>query len=669
MNAGPAEQLEELRRQLAFHNYRYYVLDDPVITDAEYDRLYQRLQELEAAHPELITPDSPTQRVGGTAASDFARVRHTIPMLSLSNAFSRDELEAFGRRVQRILGDIDPDFSVEPKIDGLAVTLHYERGVFRLGATRGDGEVGEDVTANLRTVRSVPSRLQPPFPPYLEARGEVYMWRRDFERLNEQRLEQGESPFANPRNAAAGSLRQLDPGVTAGRPLRLFIYQLGGAGGVSLDTHTESLTYLRERGFPIVPDVRLVHCIDEAWLVIQAWEAKRLSLPFDIDGVVLKVNRLSLQQELGTVGRDPRWAIAYKFAPSQATTTVVDIEVTVGRTGSINPTAVLQPVEIAGVTVSRATLHNQDEIDRKDVRIGDTVIVQRAGDVIPEIVRVVVEHRSASEPPRWFLPTLCPSCGSPIVREPGDAIAYCVSSDCPAQLEERIIHFASRDAMDIEGLGEQVARVLVRRGLARSVADLYRLTKEQLVALDRFGEKSAENLVAAIAASKERPLERLLVALSIRHVGAKWAEVFAHTFGSLRAIGRATLEELTTTTGAGPVVCQSVRDFFAQPHNQALVDELERLGLRITQDRVIGALPLAGEEFVVTGRLSRLTRSEAEERLKRLGARIGNTVTKKTTHVVVGEEPGSKLSKAQKLGTPLLAEDGLMALLERHGAA
>jgi DNA ligase (NAD+) len=664
-----AGEIDALRQQIAQHNYRYYVLDAPTITDAEYDQFMRRLRELEAAHPELVTPDSPTQRVGGVASGDFAKIAHRAPMLSLSNAFSEDDVRAWERRVERVVGDATLAYTVEPKIDGLAITLHYEHGSFARGATRGDGLVGEDVTANLRAVAAVPLSLQGQAPAYLEARGEIYMLKREFARLNERRAAAGDNLFASPRNAAAGSLRQLDPAITASRALRLFVYAIGQIEGVTLASHAEALEYLATLGLPVIQGMQLVQGIETAWSGCKAWEERRETLPFEIDGAVIKVNRYDLQQELGAVGRDPRWAIAYKFPALQATTRVCAIEVHVGRTGSINPTAVLSPVNIGGVTVSRATLHNQDEIDRKDIRIGDAVVVQRAGDVIPEIVRVVVEQRPQPEPERWLLPERCPSCGSQIVREQGEAMAYCVAADCPAQREERIIHFASRGAMNIEGLGERLAQALVRANLVRDVAHLYTLNKEQLVQMDRLAEKSADNLLQGLLASKNRSLDRLLVGLSIRHLGAKGAETLAAAIRSLDALASLSAVEIGSRSGVGPVIAASVADFFARSHNQDLIRRLGEAGVRLEVDGDDGqARPLDGQEFVLTGRLSSMTRGAAEAALKRLGARIGSAVTRKTSVVVAGEEAGSKLAKAQKLKVPVWTEEELLSRLRAEAA-
>lgn len=661
-------RIEALRHEIEQHNYRYYVLDDPIVADAEYDALMRDLRELEAAHPELVTPDSPTQRVSGAVAAGFGTVRHEVPMLSLGNAFSEEEVRAFDRRVQRLVGNGTVRYAVEPKIDGLAITLLYRNGRFEQGATRGDGLTGEDVTPNLRTVRSVPMRLQgDDVPALIEARGEVYMQRRDLEALNEQRAQAGEPLYANPRNSAAGSLRQLDARITASRPLRLFTYSIGRLVGPQPRTHIEELELLSRLGFPVLPEFRACNGIDEAWALCQQWQERRHDLPYEIDGVVIKVDQLSLQQELGSVGRDPRWAIAYKFPPIQATTVVRDIPVNVGRTGVLTPFAVLDPVAIGGVVVQRATLHNEDEIRRRDIRIGDTVIVQRAGDVIPQVVKPIVEKRTGDE--RIFeMPKTCPVCGGEVVRQPGEAASYCMNPACPAQLFERVFHFAGRDAMDIEGLGEQVSRQLVAAGMIHTLADIYKLTREQLLALDRQGEKSADNLLAAIEASKDRPLDRLVCGLGIRRLGGKGAEMLAAAFRSLPAIMNADAATITERSGLGPVAAASVAKHFASQRYREEAEELLRLGVTGRVADEPADLPFAGREYVLTGRLHGMTRGAAEERLKSLGARIGSAVTRKTTAVIAGEEPGSKLERAQKLKVPVMSEDEFDELLRGVGA-
>ena len=661
-------RIEALRHDIEQHNYRYYVLDDPIVADADYDALMQELRELEANHPELVTPDSPTQRVSGAVAAGFGTVRHEIPMLSLGNAFSEEEIRAFDRRVQRAVGNGTIRYAVEPKIDGLAIALVYREGRFEQGATRGDGLTGEDVTPNLRTVRWIPMLLHgDDVPALIEARGEVYMQRSDLEALNEQRLQAGESIYANPRNAAAGSLRQLDARITAGRTLRLFTYSLGRLVGSEPRTHVEELELLSRLGFPVLPQFQTCEGIDEAWAVCQEWQARRHELPYEIDGVVLKVDQLSLQHELGSVGRDPRWAIAYKFPPVQATTVVRDIPVNVGRTGVLTPFAVMDPVTIGGVVVQRATLHNEDEIRRRDIRIGDTVIVQRAGDVIPQVVKPIVEKRTGDER-EFAMPTTCPVCGGDVVRQRGEAASYCMNPACPAQLFERLFHFAGREAMDIEGLGEQVSRQLVAAGMVHTLADVYTLTREQLLSLERQGEKSADNLLASIEASKDRPLERLVCGLGIRRLGSKGAEMLAAAFRSLPAIMAADAATINERSGLGLVAAASVEQHFASERYREEAEALLRLGVsgRATADPA--DLPLTGREYVLTGRLQGMTRGAAEASLKSLGARIGSAVTRKTAAVIVGEEPGSKLERAQNLKVPVMSEDDLGELLRGAGA-
>ncbi len=659
-----AEQarIANLRHEIEQHNYRYYALDNPTVSDGEYDALMRELRDLEAQHPEAITPDSPTQRVSGAPSDAFTQVRHALPMLSLSNAFDEDGVRSFDRRVRKLLGVETLEYAVEPKIDGLAITLQYEHGQLVTGATRGDGVLGEDVTANIRTIRSVPPRLQGEHVPELfEARGEIYLKRRDFEVLNEQRIAHEESPFANPRNAAAGSLRQLDSRITASRPLRLFAYSLGRVQGADPHTHLEELALLQQLGFPVIPDATLCGGIDQAWEACMQWQQQRHDLPFEIDGAVIKVNRLAAQHELGSVGRDPRWAIAFKFPAIQATSVVRDIPVNVGRTGVLTPYAVLDPVNIGGVMVQRATLHNEHEIARRDIRIGDTVIVQRAGDVIPQVVKPILERRTGEER-QFVMPHRCPVCGHDLVRRPDEAATYCVNMACPARLMERLSHFASRGAMDIEGLGDQMAFQLLRANLVHSLADVYRLTRTQLVALDRYGEKSAENLLAGIEASKKRPLHRLLVGLGIRHLGGKGAELLADAFRSLPAILEADADTIVARAGLGPVVAASIVQHTGDAFYRQEIEELLELAVAV-QETEPEHLPLAGQEFVLTGRLECMTRGQAEEALKNLGARIGNSVTKKTKAVIAGDEAGSKLDRARKLKTPVLSEEQFQRLL------
>ncbi|KLU40193.1 MAG: NAD-dependent DNA ligase LigA [Limnochordia bacterium] len=655
-------RVEELRSQLHYHNYRYYVLDDPAITDQEYDALMRELVALEERYPELVTPDSPTQRVGHAPLSQFATIRHAQPMLSLANAFDGEELAAFVSRIQRQVGT-EVEFVCELKIDGLAVSLDYEEGVFVRGATRGDGFEGEDITANLRTVRSIPLRLNQPVT--VNVRGEVYMPRADFQRLNEQRAAKGESLFANPRNAAAGSLRQLDPNITASRRLDVFLYALNMAGGPG--AHLDALNFLKELGFRTNPHARLCRGLEEIEAFIAHWTARRAELPYDIDGIVVKVNDLALQGELGNTARSPRWAVAYKFPAEQVITKVLDIDVQVGRTGILTPLAHLEPVQVAGSTVSRATLHNADIVAQRDVRIGDYVVIQKAGDVIPEIVRSLPERRTGEET-LFAMPSECPACGSEVVRLPGEAATRCVNKACPAQQQERIIHFASRGAMDIEGLGPAIVDQLIQAGLVRSAADLYRLKKEDLLGLERFGEKSAQNLIDAIAGSKDRPLARLIFALGIRLVGAEVARELANHFHSIHELGKATEEELMAVPAIGEKIARSVVDFFSDPENQRLIGELEEVGVSLeTQVEQESGDALAGLTFVVTGKLGQFSRSEIEGQLRQLGANVTSSVSKKTDYLVAGEKAGSKLDKARELGVPVLSEAELLDFLRNRG--
>jgi DNA ligase (NAD+) len=664
-------RVEELRTQLNYHNYRYHVLDDPEIADAEYDRLMRELRELEGRHPELITPDSSTQRVGGEPAPAFGVIEHRLPMLSLGNAFSEDELRAWYKRVSGLLETERVAVVCEPKIDGLAVALVYEDRRFVQGATRGDGARGEDVTANLRTLKSLPLTLPADaWAGRFEVRGEVYMTRAGFERMNEVQAQEGKRLYANPRNSAAGSLRQLDPRITAQRPLDLFVYQLGWIEGDSApQSHSQILDCLRAMRFPVNPHAARCDSIDEVVRTVTEWEHRRESLEYAIDGIVIKVDSLAQQRQLGAVGREPRWAIAYKYPAEQATTRLLEIRVNVGRTGSLNPYAVLEPVVIGGATVERATLHNEDDIRRKDIRVGDMVIVQRAGEVIPQVVGPVVSLRTGEER-EYELPKTCPVCGTAAVRPEGEAMSYCPNRSCPAQAVRLLEHFASRGAMDIEGLGERMAQVLFAQGLARDPGDLYALTAEQLAALERMGEKSAGNLVQGIAASKERPLGRLVFALGIRHVGYEVAHMLATHFGSMDALLAAAEDEIAAIPGVGRVIAASVRAYADDEHNRLTIEKLRAAGVRMTADgRAAREGPLAGTQFVLTGTLASFTRNEAESRLKGLGAAVGSAVTKKTTHVVAGESAGAKLAKAQQLGTTVLDEQAFVALLHEHGAA
>ena len=656
-------RIEELRELIRYHNYRYYVLDSPEISDAEYDRLFRELQELEEKFPEFVTPDSPTQRVGAQPAEEFGTVPHTIPMLSLDNAMDEEEVREFDERVKRFLGtDEDIEYVAEPKLDGLGVELVYERGRLVVGSTRGDGFVGEDVTQNLRTIRAVPLVLLGDPPERLEVRGEVIMHIEDFRELNRRRAEEGEPLFANPRNAAAGSVRQLDPRITASRPLNIFFYGVGQVVGREFSTHWEVLQALRSWGLRTNPLNRLCRNVDEAVDYYRELLKIREELPYEADGVVIKVNRLDLQRRLGEKARSPRWAIAYKFPPRQATTVIKDIVVQVGRTGVLTPVAIMEPVHVGGVEVKRATLHNQDEIDKKDVRIGDTVIVQRAGDVIPEVVAVVKERRTGKERP-FRMPERCPVCGAKVVRLPDEAAHRCTNSACPAQVKERIRYFASKNAMDIEGLGVKLVAQLVDKGLVKDVGDLYFLTKEQLASLDRMAEKSAENLLEALERSKEREPARVLCALGIRHVGEHVARVLMDHFGSIDRLAEASADELESVPGIGPEVAGSVVDFFSHEENRRVLEKLKRAGLKFEVEKEEAARPLSGKKFVFTGTLSSMTRSEAEELIRKLGGEASSSVSRRTDYVVVGENPGSKLEKARQLGVKTITEEEFLRMV------
>jgi DNA ligase (NAD+) len=669
MERGEAEhRIEQLRQQLHSHNYRYYVLDDPTITDAEYDQLMRHLQELEAAFPDLITPDSPTQRVGATPLESFGTVLHSLPMLSLDNAFSPAEVRDFDERVKRFLGQSAAiDYVAEPKIDGLAVELVYENGRLVQGSTRGDGIRGEDITQNLRTIKTIPLRLiapdGTPVPPRLEVRGEVYMTKRDFQRLNARREEEGEPTFANPRNASAGSLRQLDSRITAGRPLSIFCYGLGQAAGMSFERHWEVLQALARWGFKINPLCRRCQGIEAGLAYYERLRDQREELPYEIDGVVFKVDSLALQDILGTRSRSPRWAIAYKFAPKQAVTRIRDIVIQVGRTGALTPVALLDPVQVAGVEVSRASLHNPDEIARKDARAGDWVVVQRAGDVIPEIVEVLKERRTGEERP-FEMPTRCPVCGSEVVRLEGEVVPRCVGLVCPAKLKESIVHFASKRGMDIEGLGDKMVHQLVERGLVKDVGDLYFLTKDDLLKLERLADKSAGNLIAALERSRQTTFPRLLYALGIRHVGEHVAEVLARVYPDLQALQRANYDEVQHIHEIGPRIAQSLVTFMHDAGNRAVLDKLQRGGVRISASaRSTVDQSLRGKTLVFTGELQRLTRAEAKRLVEDRGGRVTSSVSRQTSYVVAGAEAGSKLDQARKLGVPVLTEEEFQELL------
>ncbi len=657
----------ELRRLIDRYNHRYYALDDPEVPDAEYDQRLRELQALEARYPALVTADSPTQRVGTSPVAAFAEVRHRRPMLSLDNAFSDEEVRDFDRRVRGRLGTVPAvAYSVEPKLDGLAVNATYEDGVYTRAATRGDGEKGEDITANLRTIRSLPLRLHTRAPPrLLEVRGEVYMPLAGFRRLNEQAAARGEKTFVNPRNAAAGALRQLDPAVSASRPLDFFVYGIGDVDGEALaERQGELLETLRRFGFRICPHTRVVASIDDCLRYFQEIGAERHRLPFQIDGVVYKVDEFALQRRLGFVARAPRWAIAHKFPAEEAMTTVRGIEFQVGRTGALTPVARLAPIHVGGVTVSNATLHNIDELHRKDVRIGDTVVVRRAGDVIPEVVAVIPERRPRGTH-RVELPAVCPVCGSPVERVEGQAIARCTGGRrCPAQRKEEIKHFASRRALDIEGLGDKLVEQLVDAGLVKSPADLFTLEEARLAALDRMGEKSARKLLAAIEHAKRTTLARFLNALGIRDVGESTAAALASHFGGLDALRAADVAQIQEVPDAGPVVAASVVAYFRDRANAAILDRLLASGIHWPRPPAVARGPLAGKVFVLTGTLEGCTREDATERIAARGGKVSGSVSKKTDYVVAGRDPGSKLDKARSLGITILDEAAFERLLD-----
>ena len=714
----------ELRRSVEHHAHLYYVEDRPEITDAEYDALFRELQALEDEYPELRTPDSPTQRVGGPTLERFEQVAHLQPMLSLANARNADELLAWEARNRRILetaglGDVHVAYVTEPKIDGLAISLVYRGGVFERGATRGNGEIGEDVTANLRTIPSIPLRLRGDDPPaVVEVRGEVYLPLAGFARLNEQRTAEGQPTFVNPRNAAAGSIRQLDPAVAAARPLRIWCYAVGHSEGLELEAHWQALAWLRERGLPTNPASQRHESIDEVVAACAAWEERRDEIDYDIDGVVVKADQFAVQRELGEVAHDPRWAIAFKFAPTTAHTELLAIDINVGRTGVLTPFAVLAPVFVGGVTVERATLHNENDIRRKDIREGDVVILQRAGDVIPQVVGPLIRESVAEDAEgiadtsavarerraEWAMPKTCPACGSRVVREEGEVAVRCPNHSCPAQIVESIRHFVSRGAMDIEGVGEEIVQLLHEQGLITDVADLYDLRREHFVrleggevkALPGFGGKTqavkgadgrplkgadgkalrelvetrhADNVLAAIEASKRQPFARVLFGLGIRHVGGATAQLLVEHFPSLDALQAATDEQIGEVPGVGPAVAGALREYFGEAHNRETLAKLRAHGLRFVEEapqRIRG--PLSGKSFVLTGTLAGMPRSQAKARIEALGGRVSSSVSAATDYVVCGENPGSKLDKARKAGVDVLDEEGFTALLTEAGA-
>jgi DNA ligase (NAD+) len=663
------KRIEELREIINYHNYRYYVLDSPEISDAEYDDLMKELRQLEAEHPELVTPDSPTQRIGAPPVEAFGVVEHPQPLLSLANAFSYEELAAWHKRVSNLLGGRQFDLVCEPKIDGLAVALTYVDGLLVTGATRGDGYRGENITQNLRTIRSIPLSVPREAPPRFEVRGEVYRPKAGFKKLNEERAKEELPLFANPRNAAAGSVRQFDSSITARRPLDIFVYGLGWAEGKAVpNTHWEIMQYLKSLGFKINPNIALRRSLDEAEKYHQSWVESREKFPYEADGIVVKVNSITLQQELGTVAHEPRWAIAYKFPAIQGTTKLIDIGVNVGRTGSLNPYAILEPVRVGGVVISSAALHNEEDIHRKDIRIGDWVVVQRAGDVIPEIVEPIISRRTGKEK-IFSMPTRCPVCGSEVIKLEGEAMHHCTNTACPSQALERIKHFVSRGAMDIDGVGDKLCQALFEAGLIKDAADLYYLTKEQLLSLERMADKSVSNVLNSIEKSKNRPLARVIFALGILHVGEQYAKLLAEQFHSIDQLAKASEKDLLSLPSIGPKIAESVVAFFRQEGNIQIIEKLKKAKVKLKREKVKKAkpeeLPLAGREFVLTGKLESLPHSEAEAKINALGGKASSDVTKKTSYVVVGADPGSKLAKAEKLGIKTLSEAEFLKLLDK----
>ncbi|KGR91019.1 NAD-dependent DNA ligase LigA [Ureibacillus massiliensis 4400831 = CIP 108448 = CCUG 49529] len=660
------KRIVELNALLHEYGHAYYVLDKPLVSDAEYDRLLNELIALEKQYPEFIYPDSPTQRIGGKPLEGFKKVTHTFPMLSLSNAFNDADLRDFDRKIRQAIGD-DYSYVCELKIDGLAISLKYENGIFVQGATRGDGTVGEDITMNLKTIRAIPLRLKEPVT--IEVRGEAYMPKKSFEALNIAREENGDEPFANPRNAAAGSLRQLDPKIAASRNLSTFIYAIGGDGeAYGIDSHSEMLDYLETLGFPSNKERQLCATIDDVIAFINKWTEERPNLPYEIDGIVVKVNRYAHQDELGYTAKSPRWAIAYKFPAEEVVTKVLDIDLTVGRTGVMTPTAILQPVQVAGTTVGRASLHNEDLIREKDIRIGDTVIVHKAGDIIPEVVRVILDQRPEDTEP-FEMPKNCVACGSEVVRIEGEVAVRCVNPTCPAQIAEGIKHFVSRNAMNIDGLGEKVVEQLLRENLIQDVSDLYHLQVEQLMALERMGEKSATNLVNAIERSKENSMERLLFGLGIRHVGEKAAKILAQEFETIDSLMTAKEEDIKSIHEIGDKMADSIVTYFSKEEVKALVNRLKDVGVNLTYKGKkvqieAGSNPFAGKTIVLTGKLEKLTRNDAKAKIEELGGTVSGSVSKKTDLVIAGSDAGSKLTKATELGIEIWDENRLIEQLE-----
>ncbi len=658
------KRLLELRKTLDELSYQYYTLDKPTVTDYEYDMMYRELETIEKAHPEWITPDSPTQRVGSKISGGFAKYTHDRPMLSLGDVFNDAELMEFDQRVRQDLGGEEVEYVVELKIDGLAVNLIYEYGQFIRGVTRGDGRVGEDITNNVRTIRTIPLHIDSTSP-HIEIRGEVYMPIESFAQLNAQRRDDELEPFANPRNAAAGSLRQLDPSITAQRKLAFFAYALGGNVGIEINSQEELLADLKAFRFQVNPEYRKFKTMAEVIQFIHTWDERRDTLPYATDGMVVKVNSFAQQTRLGNTVKIPRWAIAYKFPPEQAKTKVLGISITLGRTGVLTPAADLKPVRLAGTTVKRATLHNEDYIKEKDIRVGDIVIIQKAGEIIPEVVRPVISDRTGNETV-FAMPKTCPCCGSPVVRLEGEAATRCTNPNCPAVISEKIAHFVSRDAMNIDGLGDAIVQQLLQQQLIHDVSDIYGLTKDELVDLEGFGEKSADNLLQAIEDSKHVGLARVLFALGIRFVGAKAGRILAECFGSMDAVMKASVDELTAIGEIGPRIAASIAAYAGNPDNQALIQKLQAYGIDMTAEkRQLISTAFDGEIVVLTGKLQTMTRKEAQQAVEDRGGKCTSAVTKKTTLVVAGAEPGSKYEKAQKLGTHIISEEEFRDWLER----
>lgn len=656
------KQIKALKEKIRENEYKYFVLDDPAISDAEFDQLMQKLIKLENKFPDLVTEDSPTQRVGGEVLDQFEKVEHSTTMLSLDNAFDADDLRDFDSRVQKNISGEDYQYVVEHKIDGLSAVMRYRNGIFELGATRGNGEIGEDITKNMKTIRSLPLKIEEEAE--LELRGEIYLSKSEFQRLNEERLENDENPFANPRNAAAGSVRQLDSKIAANRSLSILIYDLISHSERNFETHLEVFSYLKEQGFKVNWH-KSAKDIGEVIEICEYWQEERESLDFEIDGLVIKINNLSLRDKLGSTARSPRWAVAYKFPAQQKTTKIKDIEISLGRTGALTPTAVLEPVELAGSTVSRATLHNEDEIKRKDIRIGDTALVQKAGDIIPEVVKVIKEARDGSEK-IFEMPKNCPVCGGEVIRPEGEAVTRCTNISCPAQRKESILHFVSRDAMNIEGVGPALIEQLLDNNLIEDYADLYFIKKSHLKDLERMGEKSSQNVIEAIEASKDREFFRVLYALGIRHVGIGAARILAQNFSSIEALKESKAEELEEIDEIGPVIAESIVGFFKERHNRDLISRLKQAGIRLEKEESEeNSNFLEGLKFVFTGSLNNYTRSEVKDLVEKAGGRAVSSVSSKTDYLVIGDNPGSKYDKAQDLGIEILSEDDFTEMLKR----